>query len=37
MVWCGIACFLAGLVIGYLIACYGYMLIKREQEEKNDA
>lgn len=36
MVWCGIACFLAGSVFGYLVACYGYMLIKKEEKEKNN-
>ena len=36
MFWCGIACFLGGSIFGYFVAVYGYVMKKKEDEEKND-
>lgn len=34
MVWCGIACFLAGFTVGYFTFCAGYAALKKEEKEK---
>ena len=32
MVWCGIACFLGGFIVGYFTFCYGYALAKKKED-----